>query len=425
LVLSKRARAPIQVFGEHEQKVVDQLVRCVEPEDGAQGVLCADGHYGYSQPVGGAVAYRDHISPAGVGYDIGCGNKAVLTDLRFDQVAGDLAGLMDEVFARVSFGVGRANDDPVDHAVLDEIAQAPVDFQRDMLDLAAKQLGTVGGGNHYVDLFRDEQDRVWIGVHFGSRGFGHRTAARYFGDGPMDQPPDLLRADSAGGEEYIAAMELAGRYAHAGRDVVVDRVLEILGAAALEEIHSHHNYAWRERHDGEDWWVVRKGCTPAFPGQRGFVGATMAGTSVILEGVESERSRDAFYSTVHGAGRAMSRTEAAGKQRKRWACANRDCDWVQPPRTAKPGRCPACGDVKLAKRWVREREGRIDWAAVERDVTARGIELRGANAEEAPGAYKDLRDVLTHHAGTVRVLHELHPIGVAMAPGDVFDPYKD
>jgi tRNA-splicing ligase RtcB len=339
---------------------------------------------------------------------------------------------MDEIARRISFGVGVPNDEQADHAVLDEIREAPVGFQREMLDLAAKQLGTVGGGNHYVDLFHDENGRVWVGVHFGSRGFGHKTASRYFGEGPMDAPPELLTIDSEQGQEYIAAMELAGRYAYAGRDVVVDKVLEILGTTALDEVHNHHNYAWREQHSGESWWVVRKGCTPAFPGQRGFVGATMAGTSVILEGVDSGASAEAFYSTVHGAGRAMSRTKAAGKQRKRWACMSRDCDWVQQPNTPGLGRkdgttepCPKCGHTKLSKRWVREVEGAIDWPAVEADLAARGIEPRGANAEEAPGAYKDLDEVLAHHAGTVRILHALTPLGVAMAPGDVVDPYKD
>jgi tRNA-splicing ligase RtcB len=422
----------MRIFGEHEQKVIEQLARCVEPEDGARGVLCADGHYGYSQPVGGAVAYRDHISPAGVGYDIGCGNKAVRTALGSEDVQGDLPALMDEIARRISFGVGVPNDEQADHPVLDEIREAPIGFQREMLDLAARQLGTVGGGNHYVDVLHDEQDRIWVGVHFGSRGFGHKTASRYFGDGPMDSAPELLAIESGQGQEYIAAMELAGRYAYAGRDVVVDKVLEILGTTALEEVHNHHNYAWREEHAGEQWWVVRKGCTPAFPGQRGFVGATMAGTSVILEGVDSAISAEAFYSTVHGAGRAMSRTAAAGKSRKRWACMNRDCDWVQQPNTPGLTRtagtmepCPKCGHPKVSKRWVREAEGAIDWPSVEADLAARGIELRGANAEEAPGAYKDLDEVLAHHSGTVRILHELTPLGVAMAPGDVHDPYKD
>jgi tRNA-splicing ligase RtcB len=422
----------MKVFGRHDAKVLEQLARCVDAEEAARGVLCADGHYGYSQPVGGAVAYRDHVSPAGVGYDIGCGNKAVLTDLVYDQIADVVPGLMDEISTRIAFGVGLPNNEQVDHPVLDEIREAPVEFQRDMLDLAAKQLGTVGGGNHYVDLFRDERDRVWVGVHFGSRGFGHKTASHYFGDGPMDAPPELLPIDSGRGEEYIAAMQLAGRYAYAGRDVVVRKVLDILQCWWLDEVHNHHNYAWREEHDDELWWVVRKGCTPAFPGQRGFVGATMAGTSVILEGVDSPDSAEAFYSTVHGAGRAMSRTAAAGKSRKRWACNSRDCDWVQAPRTPGLGRgdgttepCPKCGHEKLSKRWIREVEGAIDWSLVERELRELGIELRGANAEEAPLAYKNLDDVLEYHRGTVRILHELTPIGVAMAPGDVVDPYKD
>jgi tRNA-splicing ligase RtcB len=349
----------------------------------------------------------------------------VLTDLDYSDIASDVPDLMDEIADRIPFGVGVPAGERADHPVLDEIREAPVGFQRALLDLAAKQLGTVGGGNHYVDLFRDEIGRVWVGVHFGSRGFGHKTASRYFGDGPMDQPPELLHIDSQVGQQYVAAMELAGRYAYAGRDVVVEKVLEILGAAASYEVHNHHNYAWRETHGDEDWWVVRKGCTPAFPGQQGFVGATMAGTSVILEGVESPDSAEAFYSTVHGAGRAMSRTAAAGKWRSRWTCSNRDCDWVQPPHSHKPDRCPKCGNERLAKRRVQVQDGAIDWPGVVEQLRALGVELRGANAEEAPGAYKDLTEVLGHHAGTVRVLHELHPIGVAMAPGDVVDPYKD
>src|SRR4029078_13289013 len=103
------------------------------------------------------------------------------------------------------------------------------------------------------------------------------------------------------GAQYLEAMELAGRYAYAGRDWVCSRVARILGASILEEVHNHHNFAWRERHDGRDLWVVRKGATPAFPGQRGFVGGSMGETSVILRGTDSGRSADALYSTVRGA----------------------------------------------------------------------------------------------------------------------------
>ena len=382
-------------------------MRCLAPEEGARGALCADGHFGYSAPIGGVMAYREHVSPSGVGYDIGCGNKAVLTDLAAEDVREDIAGLMDRVFAEISFGVGRVNDEPVDHPVLDEIRTAAFAPQRRLAGLAAKQLGTVGAGNHYVDLFADEQDRVWVGVHFGSRGFGHKTASGFLSlaqggsferpghEGEMEAPPTLFAVDSELGQAYIEAMRLAGAYAYAGRDIVVEKVLSILGARAVDEVHNHHNFAWLEEHDGERFWVVRKGATPARPGQRGFVGATMGEDSVILEGVESPLSERALYSTVHGAGRAMSRTAAAGKWRRRGG------------------------------RRVQVKEGAIDWEATRAGLRARGIELRGAAADEAPGAYKRLTDVLAHHAGTVRVLHTLRPLGVAMAGPHTYDPFKD
>jgi tRNA-splicing ligase RtcB len=315
----------------------------------------------------------------------------VRTDLRQDDIAADLPGIMDAIVTRISFGVGRANDEPVDHPVLDAIRAADCAPQRALSDLAGEQLGTVGAGNHYVDLFADEEGAVWIGVHFGSRGFGHKTATTYLelaGEpaGGMDAPPTLIPTDSELGQEYIAAMSLAGDYAHAGRDVVVARVLDILGARETAAVHNHHNFAFRETHEGEEWWVVRKGCTPAFPGQQGFVGSTMGETSVILEGADTPAARAAFFSTVHGAGRRLSRTQAKGKK---------------------------------------GRPGLIDYAAVRADLAARGIELRGGAADEAPDAYKRLDRVLAEHGDSIRVLHRLTPIGVAMAGPNVVDPYKD
>jgi tRNA-splicing ligase RtcB len=462
------------IFGEHDERVVAQLDRCTDQEDGSLGVLCADGHFGYSAPIGGVVAYREHVSPAAVGYDIGCGNMAVQTNLLADDLQPDLAGVMDRIFSEVSFGMGRRDGNAADHPVIDKIRQADFAPQRELAADAAKQLGTVGAGNHYVDLFADEHGRVWVGVHFGSRGFGHKTASGFLamakgrgfedrvGDGEMEAPPDVLHIGSEVGQAYLSAMELAGEYAYAGREVVVAQVLAILGAEAGETIHNHHNYAWYERQGGtvcdrcdgsgevsrfdpdqgddfnapcdvcdgsgraggEWFYVVRKGATPAFPGQRGFVGATMGEPAVILEGVESDLSKRALYSTVHGAGRAMSRTKAAGKQRKRWSCLNRDCDYVQAPRTPKPDVCPDCGG-NVKKVWVKESEGVIDWDAARADLVAKGIELRGAAADEAPGAYKRLDSVLAAHEGTVRILHTLTPMGVAMAGPDTFDAFKD
>jgi len=394
----------LKTFGPVDDRARQQLERCAQ-QDAPFAVLCADHHPGYSQPIGGAVAYKDHISPSGVGYDIACGNKAVLTDAKLKDI--NVGRIMNDIARLIGFGVGRPNPDPVDHPVLDAINKAEFRPQRRMIQMASNQLGTVGSGNHYVDIFADEEDRVWIGVHFGSRGFGHRTASGFLalakglefdakaGEGEMDSPPTLFRTNSQLGQDYLAAMHLAGEYAYAGRDLVCEKVLEIMGASEVESIHNHHNFAWKEKHFGEEVWVIRKGCTPAFPGQKGFVGATMGDTSVILEGVESPDSKQGLYSTVHGAGRVMSRTQAAGKVK-----------WVK----GKPQRIKG---------------GLVDWDAVRARIMSQGIELRGGGADEAPEVYKRLDEVLQHHSGTINVLHRLRPVGVAMAGVDEYDPYKD
>ena len=242
----------------------------------------------------------------------------------------------------------------------------------------------------------------------------------------MMSPPTVFPARSGLGEAYAEAMALAGRYAYAGRDVVVAEVLDMLATTADLEVHNHHNYAWREDVGGAPAWVVRKGATPAFPGRLGFVGASMGEPAVILEGVDSDESREALHSTVHGAGRAMSRTRAAGKLGVRMECSVRDCGfWVARKDMAATTRCPEHPDARLLKRRGRIRPGEIDFPTVRAELRAKGIELRGGAADEAPAAYKRLDQVLAHHAGTVRILHRLHPIGVAMAPAETFDPYKD
>lgn len=431
----------LTVFGEADEKTLEQARNCLDAQQGSIGVLCADNHLGYAQPVGMAIAYRERISVSGVGYDIGCGNKAVRTPLLVEDV--DVPGVMDEIYDRIPFGPGEGGLD-ADHPVLDKIREADFSPQRSLLDKAAHQLGSVGGGNHYVDLFEGDDGKLWIGVHFGSRGFGHTTANGFLwvsrgkpfgtkGECKEDLmgSPVTFRTDSEEGQSYLSAMSLAGEYAYAGRDVVVSEVLEILGTEAEHEVHNHHNFAWEEEHRGETFWVVRKGCTPAFPGQEGFVGSTMGEESVILCGArrgsfdvgtaveETELQQRALFSTVHGAGRAMSRSRAAGKQKKRWSCNNRDCDWFQPPHTHKPedGKCPSCGHPTLSKRWVQMAEGEIDWNAEHAQVTqVAGVELRGSGAEEAPGAYKRLADVLESQGDTIEVLEKLRPVGVAMAP---------
>lgn len=403
----------MRIYGQHDDETKAQLQRCLDAEDGAIGVLCADGHRGYSMPIGGVVAYRNHVSPSGVGYDIACGNLAVRTNIDAHALSQrDWSRLADEIASRVSFGVGRVNDDPVDSYVFDQIDHSPVKAQRDLLGLARRQLGTVGSGNHYVDLLIDSDAVVWVACHFGSRGFGHKTAKGFMniahgrafddghGEGEMDAHPLLLKANSPSGQDYVSAMRIAGEYAYEGRLAVVKKVLGILGARSMCSVHNHHNYTWMEEHDGENVWVVRKGATPAFPGQYGFVGGSMGDISVVLRGVESTESKSALYSTVHGAGRVMSRTKAAGKQK-----------WVR--------------GLDGKKRPERVSKGAVDFDVEKQALASRGIEVRGAGADEAPPVYRKLRDVLAAHAGTIEVEYVLEPKVVVMAGADVLDPYKD
>ncbi|ULL14159.1 RtcB family protein [Paenibacillus sp. H1-7] len=400
----------VRVWGSPDEGALSQAVTCARHGNVVQALLMADHHKGYSQPIGGVVVYDGQISPSGVGYDIACGNKAVRTKLMASEVKPHIAKLMDRIARTISFGIGRVNSERVDHELFDDpdwsVYAAVGRQEHDKLkSLARDQLGTVGSGNHYVDLFEETvTGRLWIGNHFGSRGFGHKTASgfinlaagrNFLGNAPgekMDQPPVLLELTSELGDMYYRAMKLAGRYAYAGRDYVIRQVLSILEAEADLEVHNHHNYAWKETHNGKETIVVRKGATPSEPGQLGFIGGSMGDISVIVRGKDTDENREAFYSTVHGAGRVMSRTQAAGKM-----------NWKTRSRTG----------------------GQISEAQMKEAVKAFGVELRGAGTDESPFVYRKLQQVLDAHAETVEVLHVLKPIGVCMAGADEFDPYKD
>src|SRR6478752_2592909 len=398
----------IKTFGIVDERSLEQLKRCMVAGDAEFGVLCADHHPGYSQPIGGGIAYEGYVSPSGVGYDIGCGNKAVKTELTEADLdpLGGVESIMREITRRISVGMGVPAHERTDHPVLEQIRTTDFKPQRKLAQLAASQLGTVGSGNHYVNLMVDEEGMVWIGVHFGSRGFGHKTASGFLAlaqglpfdgrahEGEMDSPPVLFEVDSE------------------------------LGEAAGAEVHNDHDCAWREEHLGRTYWVVRKGCTRARPGQEGFVGGSMGTESVILEGVESAENEKALYSTVHGAGRVMSRTQAAGRVRKRtrWACGHRDCPYV----ADEPGTCPEhCSKLRKWRTEEQVKPGLVDWPAVQARLREQGIVLVGGGADEAPEVYKRLPEVLAAHGDTIRVKHTLRPLGVAMAGRDVVDPYKD
>lgn len=379
------ANAPLTILGEHDAQTVEQMKNCMKVGNVVAGVICADGHLGYAQPVGGVIAYdKGHVSISGVGFDIGCGNKAVRLDTKFADIAEHIPTIIRDVQSTISFGVGRTNDERVEHPLFDrKDAWRDADMEA-YRQKAVSQLGTVGSGNHYVDILRDEEGFVWIGVHFGSRGLGHTSATKYIkavgGKDGINVAPAVVDLNTEVGKRYYEAMKLAGDYAYAGRDWVTERVRQIIGGNVTKEVHNHHNYAWEEQHGGRDLLVVRKGATPAFPGQLGFVGGSMGDDAVILEGIDSPEAKAALYSTVHGAGRVFGRKEA----KRRFTKGEMD-EWLQ----------------------------------------ARGVTLVGGDIDESPMAYRRLPEVLAHHAASVRVVHTLRPFAVAMAGEGEFDPFKD
>lgn len=408
----------MSVFGQHEEKTLAQFEQI--RAQSVHAALMADGHVGYVMPIGGVAAYRDLVSVVGVGFDIACGNAAIRTNLTLasfgeteEAVQGALREFANEIADTVSFGIGRKNradDAPEGHPLFEQpVWDAVPATHRDALRTKARaQLGTVGSGNHYVDVFVDERGRIWVGVHFGSRGLGHTIASGFLslGQGASwgDRVPErevLLDVHDPLGHDYWHLMQLAGDYAYAGREWVARKVVSLLGGEELELVHNHHNFAWREVHGDEELVVIRKGATPAFPGQKGFVGGSMGDDAVIVCGVTADRASDevrllqqsALFSTVHGAGRVMSRTQAAGKRHRR------------------TGRQLSRGEVSpgMMTRWVQEK----------------GVVLRGGGVDESPHVYRRLPDVLAAQRGTVDVLHVLRPLIVVMAGDTEFDPYKD
>jgi tRNA-splicing ligase RtcB len=394
------------VFGHHDEQTLKQLDDVASRAERA--ALMADGHVGYVMPIGGIAAYHNAVSVVGVGFDIACGNAAIRTDKSirdFDQRAWN--AIADDIAGTVSFGIGRPNradDAPVDHPLFDDDAwdAVPAPERTSLKTKARAQLGTVGSGNHYVDVFADETGAVWVGVHFGSRGLGHTIASGFLALSQgkpwgehVREAEVLLDLDAPIGHDYWELMNLAGRYAYAGREWVARKVVSILGGRELELVHNHHNFAWKETHGGEELVVVRKGATPAFPGQLSFVGGSMGDESVILRGASGDTAeqRAALYSTVHGAGRVMSRTEARGKINRK------------------------TGEVKT--------RGAISREMLEQWIGEKKVILRGGGVDEAPQVYRRLRDVLAAQGPTIDVVHTLRPIAVVMAGEKEFDPYKD
>jgi tRNA-splicing ligase RtcB len=299
-----------------------------------------DVHWGKGATVGSVIATRQAIVPAAVGVDIGCGMMAVRTSLTASQLPDSLSQIRAEIERAVPKGFESsptANQAKGGWAITpNSIARAWYErFEERWRNIVARhpkvqgktsdQLGSMGGGNHFIELCLDEEDRVWAMLHSGSRGTGNRIGT-YFIEAAKEaiakQRLDFHLADkdlaflTEGSElfdDYIEAMSFAQDYAAANRELMMGRVLEALRKhlptfrTEKQAINCHHNYATREEHFGERLWVTRKGAVSAREGELGIIPGSMGTGSFIVEGLGNAES---FMSCSHGAGRVMSRGQA-------------------------------------------------------------------------------------------------------------------
>lgn len=334
----------------------------------------ADCHCGYGMPIGGVLATKGVIIPNCVGVDIGCGMGAVQIGLQ-NISTEHLKTIMGLVRKAVPVGFAHHQLAQVWEG-FDRAPNLPIIQQE--LNSARKQLGTLGGGNHFIEFQTDERGFLWVMLHSGSRNFGLKAANVYHKKAQElcerwhaclpDSDLAFLPMDDQAGQDYLAAMEFCLEFAAASRahmmKQIIDIVDDVVGAAAVDAINIHHNYAALENHYGSNVWVHRKGATRVRAGERGIIPGSCGASSYIVEGLGNPES---FNSCSHGAGRRMGRKEA--------------------------GRT-----LNLA----------------EEQAKMQGIVhgLRNASdLDEAPGAYKPIDQVMANQTDLVKVLVKLSPIG--------------
>lgn len=385
--IPRKAPAPWRQWGEDlEEQSIQQLKNACDLPISTRGALMPDAHVGYGLPIGGVLATKDAVIPYAVGVDIACRVKMTVIDIPVDALETETDRLKNALVRETSFGIGASFKQRRDHDVLDaDWTVSPITKQN--RDKAWAQLGSSGSGNHFVEYGTFTVDHDDLGVdpgtylailsHSGSRGTGASVCQHYSRiamDRHMELPQHLkhlawLDLDSQEGQEYWAAMNLMGDYASANHACIHKHMAEALGAEVLVDLENHHNFAWREEHDGEDLIVHRKGATPAGKGVLGIIPGTMASPTYVVRGLGHPES---LNSAAHGAGRVMSRTAAQKKvNRKEWM------------------------DL-LAKK---------------------GVTLLSAGIDEAPMVYKDINEVMGYQADLVEPVATFHPKMVRMAKG--------
>ncbi|MCG8584139.1 MAG: RtcB family protein [Pirellulales bacterium] len=347
--------------------------------------LMPDAHVGYGLPIGGVLACENAVIPYAVGVDIACRMKLSVLDMPTWTIKDKFNLYREALEGGTRFGVGARYKQPKSHAVMDQDWTVSK-ITRERKDRAWQQLGTSGSGNHFVEfgllslterddeLDLDPGEYVALMSHSGSRGAGAAVCSTYSAIAQSRLPKRYeelgrlawLDLDSQEGQEYWAAMNLMGDYAAANHDVIHKSVTKLLGAQIVSGVENHHNFAWKEEHGGRDLVVHRKGATPAAEGELGVIPGSMADPAFVVRG---RGNAESLRSASHGAGRRMSRKKAKEK---------------------------------------------YTWRAVKNSLEDRGVRVLSAGADEVPGVYKNIEDVMREQADLVDIVARFDPKIVKM-----------
>lgn len=369
---------------EIEAEAKQQMRNACELPISRAAALMPDAHVGYGLPIGGVLATKGGVIPYAVGVDIACRVMVSVLDeplVKFFKNTAKFERALEEC---TYFGIGARTDEKLDHPVMDENWNIS-SIVASVKNTAWGQLGTSGSGNHFVEFgvfevfesCNDLEPGNYLAVvsHSGSRGAGARIADHYSRLAKDLHPelPNYLQnlawLDMPGdGEEYWAAMELMGKYASANHHIIHDRLRRWLGAKPIFQIENHHNFAWKETYNGEEYIVHRKGATPAGKGVLGYIPGTMADPGYLVEGLGNPKSLD---SSSHGAGRRMSRKQARNTTTRN---------------------------------------------ALKKVLSEKKVQLISAGLDESPHAYKNIESVMHAQNDLVRKIARFSPRLVKMAP---------
>ena len=380
---------PYAVYGEAhiESGAIAQMDMAMRLPITVGGALMPDAHQGYGLPIGGVLASKNAVIPFGVGVDIGCRMCLTIYDIPTQYLNGHIDRFKQHLYDNTCFGMGGEFAQPIDHEILSHSAFREIAFVKSLQPKAARQIGTSGSGNHFVEFGTVEINTLdndlqlpigkYIGIlsHSGSRGLG-ATIANHYTKLAMEQcilPKAAqhlawLDLNTELGQEYWIAMNLAGEYASACHEQIHFRLAKALGSKALAKVENHHNFAWRETlPDGTSGIVHRKGATPAQKGVLGIIPGSMTAPGFIVRGRGEALS---LNSASHGAGRLMSRRKAMES---------------------------------------------ISKHTLQQFLHDNGVTLLGGNIDEAPMVYKDINVVMQLQNDLIDVIGMFRPKIVRMA----------